>query len=266
MNFREWVDMTHRWHGKLPQVLKKSRQNCHGWYVKLLAACKALLTMDIGELVERSVLQIRQAGSIRIQFRNIKIWPQWFRAALLFLVFTLTFVISAAELWGDLSDKSRDLANESQMQKSRFQRMAYEAALLETRAERIAIIDARFGQMLELIPAELEVVHVLDQVNKVARESGMKLQSFRPDPEIIEEAYATLPVDIELSGSFDTAGRFLEGISRLQHLVTIDILLESKDAIPGKLYLTAKLKAYRGDLPKTLENHEASDGETNVSH
>lgn len=266
MNFREWVDMTHRWYGRLPQVLKKSRQHCYGWYVKWLAACKALLTMDVGELVERLVLQIRQAGSVRIQFRNIKLWPQWFRAALLFLVFTLTLVSSAVKLWGDLSDKSRVLADELQMQKSRFQRMAYEAALLETRAERIATIDDRFGQMLELIPADLEVVHVLDQVNKTARESGMKLQSFRPDPEIVEEAYATLPVNIELSGGFDAVGRFLEGISRLQHLVTIDILLESKEAIPGKLYLTAKLKAYRGDLPKTLGNHEASDGGTNVSH
>ena len=266
MNFREWVDMTHRWYGELPQVLKRSRQNCHGWYLKRLAVCKALLTMDVGELVERSVLQIRQAGNVRIQFRNIKIWPQWFRATLLFLVFILTLVISAVKVCGDLSDKSHVLANELQMQKSRFQRMAYETALLETRAERIATIDARFGQMLELIPAELEVVHVLDQVNKVARESGMKLQSFRPDPEIIEEAYATLPVNIELSGSFDAVGRFLEGISRLQHLVTIDILLESKDAIPGKLYLTARLKAYRGDMPKTLGNHEASNREANVSH
>jgi type IV pilus assembly protein PilO len=264
MKFRKWPSMVRDGYGHLAHVLKRSRESWHGWFGQKWEAIRVLLAMNIGELVERSIRQIREAGNARTQFRNITIWPQWFRVALLCLVFALTLGISAAKLWGDLSDESRVLTNELLIQKSRFQHMAFEEALLQTRLDRIATIEDRFGQMLEMIPAELEVVHVLDQVNKVARESGMKLQSFRPDPEIIEEAYATLPVNIELSGSFDAIGLFLEAVSRLQHLVTIDILLESKDAIPGKLYLTARLKAYRGDLPKKIGNHEVSLGGSSV--
>jgi len=265
MMFREWVGITRQKYGELVQVLKKSRQTLQGWYMKSLALSKNLLTLDVRELVEHLVCHIRAAGTAKNQFSNIKAWPQWFRGVLLCLIFALTLGASSTMLWGNLSYESRALENELLIQKSRFQRMAYEAALLETRVDRVGAIEARFGQMLELIPAELEVVHVLDQVNKVARESGMKLQSFRPDPEIIEEAYATLPIHIELSGSFDAVGRFLEAISRLQHLVTMDISLESKEAIPGKLSLTATLKAYRGDVPKKPGNGEIIDGGLNAS-
>ena len=207
--------------------------------------------MDMGELANSLMMSVRHAGTAKYQYGNIQEWPQWFRIAILSLIFLLTLVISAATFWPRLLNQSNALSNESSMYQARFQKVIYETGLLPQRSDRIHTIEDRFWQMLELIPAELEVVHVLDQINGVARESGMKVQFFKPDPEVFEEAYATLPVTIELTGTFEAVGLFLEGVSRLKHLVTMDILIDSKDPTLGRLHLVAKLKAYRGELTKS---------------
>lgn len=266
MKLYEWISKARHWYEKLLKSLNQERQVFRARFLKQQSTLKTLLAMDVRELIRSCVHEMQLAVSAKEQFRDIKGWPLWFRAMILSLVFAMTLGITATWFWGESFDELRVLETELSMQQAQFRRMAYEISLLENRQERIRIIDDRFGQMLELIPAELEIVQVLDQVNKVTNESGMKLQSFVPDPEIIEEAYATLPITLELSGSFDAAGRFLEAVSRLQHLVTMDVILESKEATPGKLHFTARLKAYRGDLPKKVGQGVAANGGSSASH
>lgn len=264
--------MTHREHiekirckiREFGSAIRRQRQHYGRWCTAKLPHIKNLLSMDMAELANSLMMSVRHAGGTRHQYGNIQTWPQWFRLTVLTLIFISTLGISAVMLWKGLLDQSNALSSESSMYKARFQNVIRETGLLQQRSDRIHTIEDRFWQMLELIPAELEVVHVLDQINGVARESGMKVQSFKPDPEILEEAYATLPVTIELTGTFEAVGLFLEGVSRLKHLVTMDILVDSKDSVPGRLHLVAKLKAYRGEITRSAGSVPGANRDTDV--
>lgn len=250
MSVKARIEIIKRRHDECMRALKNKCHRLGSWFVVTQSMLKELLSMDLGDLSQRLAAEFRSTAVSKNRLKNIEQWPSWFRGVLLCIVFVLVLVLSSFGLWGTPLNDLNALDNEALLHKARYQRMIQEEALLTQRRERLITITARFGEMLELIPAELEIVHVLDQVNAVARESGMQLQSFMPEQEIIEEAYAILPVNIELSGSFDSVGRFLEAMSRLKHLVTMDILLESRKSTSEKLYLIAKLKAYRGEITK----------------
>lgn len=47
--------------------------------------------------------------------------------------------------------------------------------------------------------------------------------------------------------------RFLEAVSGLKHLVTVDVMIESTPLAPGQNLLIARVKAYRGD--PTVQKH-----------
>lgn len=229
-------------------------------------ALNYLLTADIGELARKFFSQARDHRLTRYQLKNIESWPKLLRVSMLATAFFSVFIITSIHLWQVPMNELNQYANDVALQKSRYTQVAFEAGLLEQRKERISAIDSGFGQMLELIPAELEIVHVLDQVTTVARDSGMQLQFFKPDAEIHEEAYVALPINLRLSGNFDSVGRFLESVSRLKHLVTIDVILESSQTAVGKLNLDARLRAYRGEPAKNSRQADVLSEKANVVH
>lgn len=264
MTHRQAIEkMRHRFHG-VGTALRNQKQLWVRWYATKHQHIKTLLSMDMGELANFLMMRVRHAGNARHQYGNIQEWPRWFRIGILSTIFLFSLVISAATFWPGLLTQSNNLTNELSMYQARFKKVIYETGLLPQRSDRIHTIEDRFWQMLELIPAELEVVHVLDQISGVARESGMRVQFFKPDPEVHEEAYATLPVTIGLTGTFEAVGLFLEGVSRLKHLVTMDILVESRDSTPGRLHLVAKLKAYRGEITKSVDSASRTNRDLNA--
>lgn len=208
------------------------------------------LSMDLTQIKARILRADGQRNSLKLEVNDITRWPQWFRWSLLATLFGLTFAVFAEHWWTSAFNNLNVITQESALLKVRYLKASLESELLEDRLLHIETIENRFGEMLEMIPAELEMVHVLDQISKVARESGMQMETFSPEPELKEQSYAVLPVGVRLSGSFDAAGRFLEGVSRLTHLVTMDLSLEISESSPSKLNLIATLKAYRGDSTK----------------
>ena len=209
---------------------------------------RVLLSMDLSDALT-SIFKILKKNGQKgdFQLKAIEFWPLWFRLSLLLAVILLGVGLIAVPVWSvalnDLSQKNA----ESEILKSRYKHLTSEANLLDQYRERVAVLDERFGEMLEMIPAELEMVQVLNQFSRIAIDSGMQLELFKPEAELREESYAILPVHMKLSGTFAAAARFLEAVSGMKHLVTVDVLLESAGVAPGRVLLSAKIKAYRGD-------------------
>lgn len=209
---------------------------------------RVLLSMDLSDALTTIYESLKKTGRKGdFQLKAIEFWPSWFRLSLLLGVIFLGVGFIAVPAWSVALNELSQQNAESEILKSRYKHLTMEANLLDQYRERVAVLDERFGEMLEMIPAELEVVQVLNQFSRIARDSGMQLELFKPEAELREESYAILPVHMKLSGTFAGAARFLEAVSSMKHLVTVDVLLESAGAAPGRVLLSAKIKAYRGD-------------------
>ena len=211
------------------------------------------LNMDLSEVLAGIFSKLNKS-SLHAGFRvnNLEGWPLWFRSTVLFLLFVSGFAVIAHPVWTSALSELDYLNAESQVRKARYRHLAMESALLEQNRDRVSVLAVRFGEMLEMIPAELEVVQVLNHFSQIARESGIQLEWFKPETEIQEESYAILPINMRLSGSFPEAARFLEAVSSMKHLVTVDVILESVGSVPGKIILSARVRAYRGDTPRSM--------------
>lgn len=209
---------------------------------------RTVLTMDLADVLEKIKGHVGGQSNLgAIRMNNPESWPGWFRSGFLALVLLAALGLIAIPVWSESLIELHQKQAESQERMARYKHLAGEAALLEQYRDRVAALDASFGTLLEMIPAELEMVQILNQFSQVARASGVRLELFKPEMEVHEDAYAILPVHMRLSGSFNGIVRFLESISGMQHLVTVDVLIEPNESIPGSNLLIARIRAYRGE-------------------
>ena len=184
-------------------------------------------------------------GGFRLQ--EITRWPRLFRQGVLLLTFVVVFFCAALLWWPEPSERRTLQRQETEALKRRYVQVSTQSQMKPVFEQQILALESQFGDMLEKIPASLETVQVLQQISRAARDSGLRLQWFKPLPEVQEDAYAVLPVDIRLVGSYHAVGRFLEAVSHMKHLITVDVLMASDSVSPGDLVLATRLKAYRGD-------------------
>jgi type IV pilus assembly protein PilO len=186
---------------------------------------------------------------------DISQWTLRFRIKFLVIVFvvgvlTFSFLLSSDRL-NNLSAQNV----EREVLKSRYLRYAEQVNMLTVYQTQTETILERFGDLLDAIPAALESIHVLSQLNKAARDSGLQLEFFKPLAEQVHNYYVVLPVEIRLRGDYNATARFIELVSKMQHLVTVDLVILASANHPNQVVLSSLLKAYRyKDLPKKSES------------
>lgn len=224
-----------------------------------------ILAMDLSDMPKQlSQWFIEKRSDRPLVFQDIRSWPVWLRRVMLGLVFITILFGFGVSAWKTSVQALRYQQQETRFQEARYLQMASEVALLGARQDRVMLLEERFGQMLALIPGELENVEVLEQISRVARESGMQLQTYSPEPEMQGDAYVVHPVTMNLTGTFDAIGKFLEEISKLHHLITVDLKIEASPTDAGKLMLNARMKAYRGDPTKVSRDMKSIEGEVHA--
>jgi len=159
-------------------------------------------------------------------------------------------------LLSDSTQRLRTLDNDRQLLQARFLRQKQAIDALPTYQDQVDLILAQFGTLLDTVPESLEPVHVLTLLNQAAKTSGVYLEQFRPMPEESQGYYAVLPIEIRLRGDYHALAMFMEQVSRMQHLITVDLAILPSAQHENQLVLASLLKAYRYTVPAGI-NQEA---------
>jgi len=183
-------------------------------------------------------------------------WPVLLRAGVLILAFLLVVVVADGLLLSDSTQRLRTLDNDRQLLQARFLRQKQAIDALPTYQDQVDVILAQFGTLLDTVPESLEPVHVLTLLNQAAKTSGVYLEQFRPMPEESQGYYAVLPIEIRLRGDYHALAMFMEQVSRMQHLITVDLAILPSAQHENQLVLASLLKAYRYTVPAGV-NQEA---------
>lgn len=99
-----------------------------------------------------------------------------------------------------------------------------------------------------LLPKSQEIPDLLRNISDLGRQSGLDFLSFIPGIETPKDFYAEIPLDIKIRGPYHNLGLFLDKISKLERIVTVNnVKTEKVDLEGNEILLTSscKLLTYR---------------------
>ncbi|HEB50613.1 MAG TPA: pilus assembly protein PilO [Desulfobulbus sp.] len=116
----------------------------------------------------------------------------------------------------------------------------YEREMAETRQ--------RFEATSILLPRDKEIPALLRNISDLGKGAGLDFLSFKPGKEIPKDFYSEIPVDISIRGPYHNMGFFLDQVSKLDRIVTVNnIKMGSPKQDGGEMLLnsTCRLVTYR---------------------
>lgn len=86
--------------------------------------------------------------------------------------------------------------------------------------ERMQLYERHVQRLEELIPAREEVAQLLNDIQAIARRSGVDVQGLDPEPEQIVGPYNTRDYQMTVVGEYHDVARFMTEIASLSRIVT----------------------------------------------
>lgn len=102
----------------------------------------------------------------------------------------------------------------------------------------------RFEESLKMLPNSREIPSLLTNISNLAKECGLEIMLFQPKPEVPQDFYAEIPVEMKVVGKYHDYGYFFDKLAKLPRIVNVkDIVLESKIDKTGALSLNGSFNA-----------------------
>ncbi|KPG89155.1 pilus assembly protein PilP [Pseudomonas sp. RIT-PI-q] len=178
---------------------------------------------------------------------NIGSWPPAIKALagvlLMILVLALGYSFSTSELNSQLELKREE---ESAL-KEQFADKARMAANLELYTQQMKEMENSFGVLLRQLPSDTEVPGLLEDITRTGLGSGLEFEEIKLLPEITQQFYIELPIQITVTGAYHDLATFVSGVAGLPRIVTLhDFDLAPADPEGGpKLRMSILAKTYR---------------------
>lgn len=119
--------------------------------------------------------------------------------------------------------------------------------LNEHKAERAAV-ELQLKAAAMLLPKQQEIPSLLTNISEQGTSSDLEFISFQPKSETNQQFYAIIPVAISVYGSYHRIGSFLDKLSKLNRIVSVNNIAFSSPQIKDNtamLTATLELVTYR---------------------
>ncbi|MFF7707562.1 type 4a pilus biogenesis protein PilO [Pseudomonas sp. NPDC007930] len=199
--------------------------------------------MDLKGWIE----SLRQVELSELDVNNIGSWPNAIKgiaAVLLMLILLgLGYYLHIQDLEADLDNR---IGQEDQL-KQQYQSKAFQAANLEAYTAQMQEMETTFGAMLRQLPSDTEVPGLLEDITRTGLGAGLQFEEIKLLPEVTQQFYVELPIQMTVTGSYHDLATFVSGVSSLPRIVTLhdfDIKPASEGS-PSQLRMSVLAKTYR---------------------
>ena len=183
-----------------------------------------------------------------LELDNIGQWPKAAKIVLsIFLVVVVLGLGYALMISDQIQQLERVTAEETTL-KQQYQAKYHISANLELFEQQMIEAETMFANQLKSLPESHETPGLLDDITFVGTTTGLNFVKLNWQPEIEQEIYIELPIDIEVLGSYHEFGQFVSRIAGLPRIVTLhdfDINMQKQASGDLKLKLQAKTYRYR---------------------
>ena len=105
--------------------------------------------------------------------------------------------------------------------KEQFSRKAIQAANLDAYKEQMQEMEISFGALLRQLPSDTEVPGLLEDITRTGLGSGLEFEEIKLLPEVAQQFYIELPIQIKVTGSYHDLATFVSGVASLPRIVTL---------------------------------------------
>ncbi len=109
-------------------------------------------------------------------------------------------------------------------------------------------VKSTFESTSALLPKGQEIPNLLRNISDLGKNAGLDFITFTPGQEIPKDFYAEIPIDITIKGPYHNMGSFLDKVSKLDRIVTLDNITIDKpeqEGVEMLLNSSCKLLTYR---------------------
>jgi type IV pilus assembly protein PilO len=85
----------------------------------------------------------------------------------------------------------------------------------------VARLQDELDSALRQLPNGKELPVLLTDITTLGKNAGLEFRSFVPQPEVIKEFYAEVPISIELLGGYHELATFFDELARLDRIVNV---------------------------------------------
>jgi type IV pilus assembly protein PilO len=117
-------------------------------------------------------------------------------------------------------------------------------AQLEALRKEVKELDAKLKEAIAQLPDQKEIPDLLSTVSSLGRESGLDILLFRQRPEVLQDFYAEVPVEMLMKGTYAQLSEFFDKVGRLNRIVNVkDISMKSPVVTEGRVLLSTNCTA-----------------------
>ena len=190
---------------------------------------------------------LRKVDLADLDLNNLGSWPAAIKVIACFL---LLIVVLALGYNFHLKDLEVDLVQrhaEEETLKQQFAAKAFQAANLEAYKDQMKEMETSFGALLRQLPSDTEVPGLLEDITRTGLGSGLEFEQIKLLPEVAQQFYIELPIQISVLGRYEDLATFSSGVASLPRIVTLHDfeMVPVKDDGASRLRMSVMAKTYR---------------------
>ena len=194
-----------------------------------------------------SMESLRSVDLSDLDMNNLGSWPAAVKVIAAILLMALMLGGGYYFYLSDLQANLDQQVAEEERLKQQFSTKAFQAANLEAYKAQMVEMEASFGALLRQLPSDTEEPGLLEDITRTGLGSGLEFEEIKLQPEVTQQFYIELPIQIKVVGSYHDLATFVSGVSSLPRIVTLhdfEIKPNSKDS-SSKLHMSILAKTYR---------------------
>lgn len=173
--------------------------------------------MSLAESIEN----LRKVDLSDLDLSNIGSWPPIIKGVVFVLFFVIVLALGYNFHLKDLQAALERSQGEEQTLKQQFSSKAFQAANLEAYKEQMKEMEVSFGALLRQLPSDTEVPGLLEDVTRTGLGSGLEFEEIKLLPEVTQQFYIELPIQISVVGAYHDLATFVSGVASLPRIVTL---------------------------------------------
>lgn len=194
----------------------------------------------------QSLESLRKVNLSELDANNLGSWPAPVKVIAAFLLLIVVLALGYNFHLKELQTQLEQQRSQEVTLKQQFTTKAFEAANLEKYRQQMAEMEQSFGALLRQLPSDTEVPGLLEDITRTGLGSGLEFEEIKLMPEVTQQFYIELPIQIRVVGGYHDLASFVSGVASLPRIVTLhDFEIKPADDSDAKLNMSIVAKTYR---------------------
>lgn len=194
-----------------------------------------------------SLESLRKIDLNDLDLNNVGSWPAAVKFIACILVMAAILALGYNFHLKDLEVQLDQQRAEEESLKQQFTTKAFQAANLEAYKDQMKEMETSFGALLRQLPSDTEVPGLLEDITRTGLGSGLEFEEIKLQPEVVQQFYIELPIQISVVGSYHDLATFVSGVASLPRIVTLHdfSIAPLSPESTSKLRMSILAKTYR---------------------